>query len=170
MLSLYGNCIVCSMLRRASTDSWWTPADALHITLSSNHCFLCVLCSDLHQHLLPGYNTSSTYPPYFTYIQSRPSERLLILSSPSSSSSPTFLQVFFCIVTYLLPSSFSFVGEKDTEAERGSLQHIQRSKRTQYLHRIWTICIFLRSVDSLWILFFLIVWLNMHLRLLVTPL
>lgn len=76
-----------------------------------------MLCSDLHQHLLPSYNTSSTYPPYFTYIQSRPSERLLILSSPSSSSSSTFLQVSF-LYSYLLPSSFSFVGERERVRNR----------------------------------------------------
>ena len=53
--------------------------------------------------------------------------------------------------SYLLDSFIFWACWRETEnqRQRGSLQHIQRSKRTRYLHGIWTICIFLRSVDSL---------------------
>ena len=133
------------MLRRASTDSWWTPADALYLLPVTTALWL---CSDLHQHLLPGYNTGSTYT-FCSYIHTVLPLRTTLNSFLFFFFSSDFPAGLFCIVTYLIPSFSGLVGETENQRQRGSLQHIQRSKRTRYLHGIWTICIFLRSVDSL---------------------
>lgn len=151
-----------SMLLRASTDSWWTPADALYLLPVTTALWL---CSDLHQHLLPGYNTGSTYT-FCSYIHTVLPLRTTLNSFLFFFSSD-FPAGLFCIVTYLIPSFSGLVGEKQRTRDREAACSIFSGAKEPD-----TFTGFGLSASSLdlWILFSLIVWLNMHLGLLVTPL